>query len=229
MWGECDESGEPTYHARIRLADGRPSIVIDPGSVSNLCGDEWAREVATVAAQHGQTPTYEKRQQPLKVSGVGNGTQECHFDCSLPVALRQTDNGQVGGHLTIPAVHRSKLPGLLGLTTLKKNRAILDLNTLKLYFCGPGHYDLCGQLPKGTESFQLEAAPSGHLVLPCSEFQTGNTDSEYTLTLMSRIETEMTSRVERSSTIPPPPSYPPVLPDSAMRRADKVMPPAPQE
>ena len=163
------------------------------------------------------------------MSGVGNGTQECHFDCSLPVALRQSENEQVGGNLTIPAVHRSKLPGLLGLTTLRKNRAILDLNTLKLYFCGPGCYDLSGQLPKSTESLQLEVAPSGHLVLPCSEFRSEERNSEYTLTLVSRIETDSDRRVTSSTTIPPPPSYPPVLPNTAMRRTDKAVPPIPQE
>ena len=29
-----------------RLANGRPSLIVDPGSVGNLCGSKWAKEVA---------------------------------------------------------------------------------------------------------------------------------------------------------------------------------------
>ena len=31
------------YHIRTQLADGRPALIIDPGSVGNLCGDRWAK------------------------------------------------------------------------------------------------------------------------------------------------------------------------------------------
>jgi len=37
------------YHSQTRLADGRPSLLIDPGSVGNLCGENWARSVAAAA------------------------------------------------------------------------------------------------------------------------------------------------------------------------------------
>eukprot|EP00974_Lingulodinium_polyedra_P104496 10115224-Lingulodinium_polyedra.AAC.1 len=71
------------------------------------------------------------------------------------------------GNLKIPSVPNSDLPGLLGLTALRKNRVVLDFTTLRLHFCGPGDYDMERTLPEGTDSFQLELAPSGHLVLPC--------------------------------------------------------------
>ena len=32
------------FHVHTQLPDGRPSILVDPGSVSNLCGDKWARK-----------------------------------------------------------------------------------------------------------------------------------------------------------------------------------------
>ena len=45
--------------------------------------------------------------------------------------------------------HLSVLPGLLGLNSLRKNRAVLDFNTLTLYMCGPGPYDpgACDPVP----------------------------------------------------------------------------------
>jgi hypothetical protein len=148
------------------LADGRPSLLIDPGSVGNLCGDNWAKEVAKAAARNGQKPSYEKRSRPLKVSGVGSGTQACVYDCKLPVAFRRV--GPSGGlqpeagvrppvsvgHITTPTVSYSDLPGLLGLTALRKSRAIFDFNTLQLHFCGPDDYNRLSGLLVGTTSFQ---------------------------------------------------------------------------
>ena len=53
---------------------------------------------------------------------------------------------------------------------MRDHRVILDLQKLKLYFVGPGDYDLDKALSPGTVSFGLEVAPSGHLLLPCSNF-----------------------------------------------------------
>ena len=80
----------------------------------------------------------------------------------------------------------SDLPGLLGLTALRKNRAVLDVSTLCLHFCGPGDIEVDKALPPGSESFQLEVAPSGHIVLPCCEFQQSSTEADHSLTLMAR-------------------------------------------
>ena len=67
------------YHIRTQLPDGRPSVIIDPGSVGNLCGDRWAKTVAQAAARSGKKPSYEKRSKPLNVSGVGHDSQSAPF------------------------------------------------------------------------------------------------------------------------------------------------------
>ena len=238
-----ERSGRPSYPIATRLADGRPSIIIDPGSVGNLCGDKWAQEVARLAHQNGHSPSYEKRSRPLEVSGVGNGSQECHFDCTLPVAIRPTDSSEASvGSLQVPAVSGSELPGLLGLNALRKNRAVLDFTTLRLYFCGPNDYELERGLPEGSDTFQLEIAPSGHIVLPCCEYQDAKDASQHTLTLLSRPSARSgnASRDSRSqpargrngdsssscnSGIPPPPVAPPVLPVTHGRRDHALIPP----
>ena len=182
------------YHTNTRLADGRPALVIDPGSVGNLCGDRWAKTVAQYAYQNGKDPSYHLRPRPLEVAGVGHGTSKCTHDCRLPVAFRKPDGTKVTGQFTVPAVQYSDLPGLLGLNTLIKNRAVIDFSTLKMYFCGPGDMKLEKELPPGTEAFQLERAQSGHLVLPCCEFQAPASDpadtSELTLIATTRPEPE---------------------------------------
>ena len=49
--------GSSVFHVETTLADGRRSVLIDAGSVSNLRGDAWAKEVAESAMEHGENPT----------------------------------------------------------------------------------------------------------------------------------------------------------------------------
>jgi len=160
---------ENVYHSETRLPDGRPSLLVDPGSVANLCGDKWAQECAKMALQHGLKPSQNKRTRPLSVMGVGNGNQTCTHDCTLPIAMSRENDTAVAGSFTTPVVANSELPGLLGLKTMRNNRAVLDMVNLQLHFCGPSDINLT--MPPGTKSFQLEISPSGHLVLPCTDFK----------------------------------------------------------
>ena len=115
--GHVYSEGSPGYHIRTQLADGRPSLIIDLGSVGHLCGDRWAKTVAQAAARTGQEPTYQKRSKPLSVSGVGHGPQSAPFDCTLSISFRRADSEAISsGTVTTPAVANSDLPGLLGLT-----------------------------------------------------------------------------------------------------------------
>ena len=171
-----------------------------------------------MAKANGHKPTHKFRDRALQVSGVGNGSQQCHYDCDLPVALRPVGQGKLQhGVLQVPAVQDSDLPGLMGLTALKSNNAILDFNTLTLYFCNSSSYDLSKALPKGTDRYQLETAPSGHLVLPCCEYRAGSSNQDYSLTLMAKTAHPSTAAdqeqvTEAISRRPPPPSHsPPAL------------------
>jgi hypothetical protein len=56
---------------------------------------------------------------------------------------------------------------------MKKQRTILDLVNNQMHFCGPG--EITFNLPPGSESFQLEEAPSGHLILPICEYLEADT------------------------------------------------------
>ena len=150
------------------MPDGRPVLLIDPGSVGNLSGDRWARECAQVAIQNGKAPSEARRPRPLSVMGVGNGNQTCTHNCTLPIGLIRSNGSSHDGTFTTPVVANSDLPGLLGLHTMRRNRCVLDMVNLQLHMCGPDEVQL--SVPTGTESFQLEIAPSGHLVLPCGNY-----------------------------------------------------------
>ena len=210
------------YHIQTRLTDGRPALVVDPGSVGNLCGDAWARGVAAAAHRHGHAPRYTKRPRPLRVQGVGNGAQTCGYDCTLPIALRQKDGKSISiGSIVTPTVAGSDLPGLLGLNAMRRNRALLDVEKMELHFVGPGDYDLSKVLPPGSDTFQLELAPSGHLVLPCSEFS-GDVAEDHSLTLVTR-----SSSRSPSTRVPPPPAAPPSFAASSSRSPLTLVPPPP--
>ena len=160
---------ENVYHSETRLPDGRPRLLIDPGSAANLCGDKWAQQCAKMAIQHGLTPSQNKRTRPLSVMGVSNGNPTCTHDCTLRIAFFRGNDTTVTGSFTTPVVSESELPGLLGLKTMRNNRAVLDMVDLQLHVCGPADINLT--LPPGTKSFQLEISPSGHFVLPCTNFE----------------------------------------------------------
>ena len=122
----------------------------------------------------------------------------------------------------------------MGLTALRKNRAILDFNTLTLYFCGEEGYDLNEVLPAETGRYKLEKAPSGHLVLPCCEYKAGTTNQEYSMTLMAKTALPSTivekkpadkkaKKGNEDDMCPPPPDYSPSL----MQEQDVMTPPPP--
>jgi len=158
-----------TYHVDTRLRDGRPSLLIDPGSVGNLGGDQWAREASKVAIDHHRRPEQVPRARALDVTGVGHGSQSCTHNCRIPIMMRQLNGQFTSGTFETPVVPGSELPALLGLKSLTQARCILDLTTNQIHLCGPGKPQF--ELPPGSESYQLEIAPSGHLMLPCSEFR----------------------------------------------------------
>ena len=87
----------------------------------------------------------------------------------MPFAIKRLDGTYRQGTFESPCVPHSELPALLGLASMSNNRAVLDMVSNQLHFCGPGDVKLT--LPPGTESYQLEVAPSGHLVLPIGDFE----------------------------------------------------------
>ena len=135
-------ASESAYHSNVRLSDGRPGLLVDPGSFGNLAGERWLQEAA---APVNQTPTMQRRPLPLQVGGVGKGSQVCLDNCVLPLQMSRSDGSEVPGTFSSPVVQGSACPALLGLKTLQDNRAILNIRTLR-----------------------LESAQSGHLLLPFS-------------------------------------------------------------
>ena len=157
-----------TYHSNTRLTDGRVSIIVDTGAWGNLSGDEWANTAARASKEAGHPPSQQRLAQPIQVQGVGHGSQECTWQTCIPIAMRLSDGRWTMNRFTSPTVPSSSLPALLGLRSLMEHGALIDCRNKRLYLCGPG--DCTITPPPGTEVVQMEQAPSGHLVIPISEY-----------------------------------------------------------
>ena len=81
----------PIFNVETQLQDGRPSLLIDPGSVGNLNGSVWVNSTARAALPHGYQTILNKRSNPLAVRGVGHGSQSCNFDGTSPLAMKRLD------------------------------------------------------------------------------------------------------------------------------------------
>jgi len=98
------------------------------------------------------------------VEGVGTGSSKITHKAKVPVC---TANG-IQGIFEPSVVADSDLPALMGLETLEKNRALIDVANRKLIYVGSGGYEL--KLSPGSVTMSLEKVPSGHLLLPTSEW-----------------------------------------------------------
>jgi len=160
-----------SFHTETRPRGKVKGALVDPGSIGNLGGDAWSRELGIDAQANGRNIDHKPRDRPLNVSGVGNGSQSCTHNAILPIALEQMNGQCSGGTFELPVVPNSQIPGLIGLASLIDKRGLLDMVNKRLYFLGEGDFDLPAALPPGTECYQLETAPSGHLILPMNNYE----------------------------------------------------------
>ena len=139
------------------------SLLVDTGSPDNLCSDDFTAELADAARRAGRPPPTYASMIPLAVGGIGSGTQTATHKVTLPINLGNTD-----ATFTAPELPNCSIPGLLGRRALREHRVLLDCYNNKFIMVGPGGYDL--QLSPGSETFDLEESPAGHLMLPCSKY-----------------------------------------------------------
>ena len=163
---------EQMFHASTCLTDGRHGLLVDPGAWNNLAGEKWIKEVARKAIEHGHHPKQNRMKQPFTVQGVGQGTNSANWEIQMPIAVRDSDGNTKLHEFRTPSVGEGgyELPALLGLETMSKNRAVLEMTDGQEYltYPGPGGYKI--EWSPGTRRYKLERAPSGHLILPCDAF-----------------------------------------------------------
>ena len=103
------------------------------------------------------------------MEGVGSGESRIDSFAVLPVKIK----GMPASTFATNVVANSELPGLLGLKSLVASSAVIDVANRRMFFVGPGGYKLT--LSPGSQTFFLETAVSGHLLLPCTEWDDRHT------------------------------------------------------
>ena len=105
----------------------------------------------------------------------------------LPMAIKTTNLGTLKATFTTPLVPDADLPGILGLDSMADLGVIIDVDERKFYV--PGKQP-CKIIPgEDTAIVNMEVSPSGHLLIPCDNFDgiTGYEDTSelhlYTNTL----------------------------------------------
>ena len=149
------------FHAQVRIAEGGPALLVDPGAYDNLVGSEWVEEAVQIAVKAGHGCAWQKLKNRLSVEGVGKDSNEATEEVTVPICLEDGETGT----FTSPVIPNSKLPALLGLQSLTKRRALIDVFNRRIVFIGPGGYHL--QVSPGSKTYKLYPAKTGHLMLPC--------------------------------------------------------------
>ena len=167
---------ESVLHARTQLTEGI-GIIVDIGAVGNLAGSTWMSKLVEQSTKAGFRAKKEHMRKKLDIQGVGHGTQTCEQIHRVPIAVTNQTTGQTGiAEFQAPVIPNSEVPGLLGLESLKSKKAVVDVDRKLLICPGPGGVEM--QYSPGTRVYQLEEAPSGHLLLPVTAYDQLKRDSK---------------------------------------------------
>ena len=168
--------GESIYHARVRLLDGE-ALLVDTGAVGDLTGELQFIRMAALAKKNGHGTSYTPLRNRMSIEGVGGGGPSvCTQTGTVSIVLA---NGQLSSY-TAPIIPESEVPSLVGLTTMTRQRVVLDLVHDKWITLGPGGMEM--KLSPGSKVLPLHRAPTGHIMLPCSEWEKVNARAQVALT-----------------------------------------------
>jgi hypothetical protein len=158
-----DEASLSSYHANVRLKHGE-ALLVDTGAPKNMCGDAWVRRAAEAAQPAGFGVTLQPLEKRMQVDGVGQSPSTCINSAIVPIALQ---GGEIA-YYKANVINDSEVPALLGLESLEARRSVIDLVSGTLIELGPGPFQL--NLPAGSKLRKLYKSPTGHLMLPCTEW-----------------------------------------------------------
>ncbi len=108
---------------------------------------------------------------PKPVGGIGKGSQTCHHGISMPCGLVDVDGEPWIEQYEGPCIPESTIPALLGTEALRRNNALIECKTGKLWFLGEGGAEI--KPSPGSRCFQQVLGTSGHWLLPIHRFQHG--------------------------------------------------------
>ena len=132
--------------------------------------------MAAAATKAGHAVQQRKLDTPLRIQGVGNGTNKGDWEVRTPIAVPVLDeNDEQVTELfdfECPAIEGNgeDLPLILGLKSMSEKRGVLEMDKDKrmLTFPGPGGYTI--NWAPGAVRIPLQDAMSKHAMIPCARF-----------------------------------------------------------
>ena len=170
---ETQDNESLCYHGNTSLRDGRQGLLVDPGAWSNLAGESWIQNMAIKATNSGYRVAQGPLERPLRVAGVGKSPDRAEWEVRVPIALVDSEGQGVLHEYHAPVIGGTgkNLPALLGLQSMSRQNAVLEMAPGSEYLTLPGAGGYTVHWSPGTIRYKLEKAPSGHLILPCDEFK----------------------------------------------------------
>ena len=187
-WWEIDHE-EQMVKSYLASEREELTLLLDTGSPDNLCGDAFVERIQRQAAEHLRDPPhFQAMTRPLRVGGVGTGSQTATSNATMPIGVQSQQEGAQDGVYSAPILPQSKCPALLGRRSMRENRMLLDTYRGRAYCVGPGGYQL--RLSVGSRVFETIDSLAGHMLLPCSRFPAQRTRPEDALSFAVQPEKE---------------------------------------
>ena len=121
------------------LKNRKLGLLVDTGAYDNIGGTEssWFKEFMAYIDSLGMKLSV-REIPPISVSGVGSGAAKTNKAFTFPGAVLDTDGVAQNIFFDTPIVNGSPIPPLWGLQSLRKYRALIDCQGLKLHLLGEG-------------------------------------------------------------------------------------------
>jgi len=151
--------------SQLRGVD-REGLLVDSGAIDNLSGKDFVDRQAVIAKRAGHATTFSELGGTLEVNGVGTGSQAATYEASVPI---QIEKDTAVFRTPVLEGAGSGIPGLWGLKSQQRVRAMIDTGGGAVIVPGPGGFQM--QLSPGSQVIRCEPAMSGHMMIPISDFK----------------------------------------------------------
>ena len=140
---------------------GAHGILIDTGAVQNLHSDYWRRRFQKALDEHGLIPRM--RRSVATFTGIGGKPDVSTREMRFPICV----DGQCGT-FTSQEMEESRVPAILGLTGLEANKAMIIPHDERIIIPNGGKVRIT--VSKEVQIVKCIRTPSGHLLLPCDQW-----------------------------------------------------------
>ena len=152
----------------------RMGILIDTGAIVNLHSDYWRRRFAKCLSAHGLRAHSKPKEAAF--SGIGGKTETSKEVFKLPISI-----DGLHGNFVSQELSSSSVPAILGLNGIEKNEMMIIPHDERVIVPNGGKIRIT--VTKEVRIIKCIRTVSGHLLLPCDNFDKEDEGQTSTMTL----------------------------------------------